>query len=119
MNLICTFHVPKKDRCDFCEEVKAAEKNSVPLPPEKTLAYESHVVEKQQMRIVHNAHHAATNQLVISFDLQNDINLPHAEISSFFLQTKANIVQPNCSCFNWKKGLLRNMGRVDGWQRRQ
>ena len=78
------FHVPKKDRCDFCEEVKAAEKNNVPLPPEKTLAYESHVVEKQQMRIVHNAHHTATNQLVISFDLQNVINLPHAEISSFF-----------------------------------
>ena len=98
------FHVPKKDRCDFCEEVKAAEKNSVPLPPEKTLAYESHVVEKQQMRIVRNAHRAATNQLVISFDLQNVINLPHAEISSFFYKRKLTLYNLTAHVSIGKKG---------------
>lgn len=98
------FHVPKKDRCDTCEEVKSAEKNGIQLQKNVLDPYDSHIVEKTAMRTLLNSHREAKNALVVCFDLQNVINVPYADISSFFYKRKLTIYNLTAHTSINKKG---------------
>lgn len=64
------FHVPKKDRSDLCEERVVAVKENIPFSEEK---YRAHIeAEKDNDR--------KGDVPVLSFDLQNVISCPRAEI---------------------------------------
>ena len=98
------FHVPKKDRCDACEEVKTANKNGIVLSQERVLEHETHIIETTQMRNLRNEHRQAKDKLVITFDLENVINVPHAEISSFFYKRKLTLYNLTAHASLGKKG---------------
>lgn len=83
------FHVPKKDRCDVCEEWKILEKEnrgSVELKEK----YESHIKEKEAMRLERKKDRESQAP-VLCFDLENIITCPRAEISCFFYHSKLNV----------------------------
>ena len=100
------FHVPKKDRCDACEEVKTANKNGIVLSQECVLEHETHIIETTQMPNLRNEHRQAKDKLVITFDLENVINVPHAEISSFFYKRKLTLYNLTAHASLGKKGIL-------------
>lgn len=83
------FHFPKSDRCDMCEAYKNAEKYDL-ITSEQKCEYENHITAKESMR-----HERLTDKEgrvpVLSFDLQNVISCPRAEISSFFYRRKLNV----------------------------
>ena len=98
------FHVPKKSRCDACEEVKTANKNGIVLSQERVLEHETHIIETTQMPKLRNEHRQAKDKLVITFDLENVINVPHAEISSFFYKRKLTLYNLTAHASLGKKG---------------
>ncbi|XP_046685891.1 uncharacterized protein LOC124371586 [Homalodisca vitripennis] len=82
------FHFPKSDRCDTCEEHKVSLKEKLPADSEK---YQLHVAEKNAMREARHKDRENSDATVLSFDLQNVITCPRAEISSFFYFSKLNV----------------------------
>ena len=84
------FHKPKSDRCDQCEMYKVAERERI-LTAEMGVDRDRHNSEKEAMRVERNLDREDKNKLVISFDLENVINCPRANISSFF-------IIGNCPC---------------------
>lgn len=75
--------MPKKDRCDLCEEIRIMEKEKRLTQNRKTI-YDDHIKEKIAMREERNLERGA-NTPVFCFDLENVLSCPKAEIS-FFLQ---------------------------------
>lgn len=70
------FHVPTKDRCDLCEEREVAVKENIPFSEEKCRA---HIEAKTAMRAQRDNDRKGYVP-VLSFDLQNIISCPRAEI---------------------------------------
>lgn len=70
------FHVPKKDRSDLCEERVVAVKENIPFSEEK---YRAHIEAKTAMRAEKDYDRKGAVP-VLSFDLQNVISCPQAEI---------------------------------------
>ena len=58
------------------------EEGSSTFPKTKLDAYDKHIAEKTEMRNLREVHRDSTEKLIICFDLENVINLPHAYISS-------------------------------------
>lgn len=81
------FHVPKKDRCDLCEEYKVSVKEKLPFDESR---YENHISAKNKMR-EDRIKDAKSDDPVFCFDLQNVITCPRAEISSFFYYSKLSV----------------------------
>ena len=91
-----SFHVPKKDMCDYCEELRC---NSAPSD-EDMKRYENHQAfkiasktERDQDRSIGDTTHA-----VISFDLENVISLPRANIKSFYFRRKLSVFNLTAQC---------------------
>ena len=84
------FHKPKSDRCDKCEHYESAQKNNT-LSDELRESHQMHVTEKETMREQRRLDRDDKDKLVISFDLENVITCPKAEISSFFYRKKLNM----------------------------
>lgn len=81
------FHVPKKDRCDLCEEREVAVKENIPFNQEK---YRAHIEAKTATRAERDNDRKG-DVPVLSFDLQNVISCPRAEIGCFFYYSKLSV----------------------------
>ena len=88
-NFNIAFHLPQSDRCDQCEKYKISEKEGL-LSPEMFKERADHINEKDAMRNKRNLDRADKNKLATCFDLQNVINCPRANVSSFFYTRKLN-----------------------------
>lgn len=84
------FFKPKSDRCDDCERFKVSEKEGL-MTPAMMMERDDHVLEKEAMRANRKADRDDKDKLVLSFDLQNVITCPRANISSFFYHSKLNM----------------------------
>lgn len=84
------FHVPKSDRCDLCEAFTNCKKHNLAIAESQMSEYDMHIANKDSMRKERDADKKG-NIPILSFDLQNVINCPRAEISSFFYRRKLNI----------------------------
>ncbi|XP_065650604.1 uncharacterized protein LOC136078738 [Hydra vulgaris] len=80
------FHKPKKDRCDYCEEMKL-----IPTPSEEEeLKYLDHLSKKlecKEERDMDRKNHKNgidPTVAVVSFDMENVMALPKANVSNFF-----------------------------------
>ena len=87
-----SFHKSKKDRCDACEAYKVAKENNK-LDNTMEEVQQVHLQEKIAMREekTYNNNNELVDLVVISFDLQNVVQCPKAEISSFFYKRKLNV----------------------------
>ena len=98
-----SFHIPKSDRCDRCESYQTAlDQNLLSQDAEST--QKKHIADKTAMRQERQADRDAKNTLVVCFDLQNVINCPRAEISSFFYKRKLNLYNLTAHSSISKKG---------------
>ena len=82
------FHVPKTDRRERCEEMKIKRKEGINITNEEQELHDAHIAEKDIMRKEKENDKSAIqeNELIILFDLENVINLPKAEVGSFFVK---------------------------------
>ena len=71
--------------------MKTVKNNGIFVSEERVHEHEVHITEKIAMRSLRNEHREAKEKLVITIDLQNVINVPHAEISSFFYRKKLTL----------------------------
>ena len=90
------FNVPKKDRCDYCEEHRC----SLNPTDEQTQKYNAHLKakveskeERDRDRCIIDSSHA-----VICFDLENVISLPRANIKSFYFRRKLAVFNLTAHC---------------------
>lgn len=84
------FHIPKKDRCDLCEEVKMRSNEKLPLTDEKNREYDEHLARKYATREEKHKDKESGNTFLV-FDLQNVLTCPHAEVSNFYYKSKFNV----------------------------
>ena len=95
------FHKPKKDRCDLCEEFKMKEKEGT-IEEDLQAKYNDHLAKKiaaKQDRDEDRQNNDAATA-VVCFDLEKVINLPRANISSFYYKRKLSVfnLTAHCSC---------------------
>jgi len=110
------FQMPKKDRCDLCEEFQ----NKVNPQLEVIAINSTHIAGKEatkedcdKNRPIQDNTHA-----IICFDLQNVISLPRVNVSSFFYRRKFNVynLTAHCSlgrdgyCAIWSEGMSKRTG---------
>lgn len=120
-NIFCNeynlyFHVPRKDRCDLCEEVKMQTQNNL-LTEEKKLIYDKHLQDKVACR-EEKKKDRETGATFLVFDLQNVLSCPHAEISNFYYKSKLNVYNltavlsstKQVYCSLWHEGLMGRTG---------
>ncbi|KAJ4435584.1 hypothetical protein ANN_18200 [Periplaneta americana] len=83
------FHEPKSDKCDTCELYRLAKTQSN-TTEKMEKKFEKHTSDKILMR---NEREKDKKQSVpvLVFDLQNVINIPRTEISSFYYRRKFNV----------------------------
>ena len=111
------FHVPKKDRCDVCEEVKLRKIENT-LSTEKALQYYNHVKEKTATRNEKENDRKHQNSPFLVFDLQNVLQCPQAEISNFYYKSKLNVYNltailsstKQVYCAMWNESLMGRAG---------
>lgn len=111
------FHVPKKDRCDLCEEVKMQTQNNDTLIEEKRLKFEKHLQDKVACR-EEKKKDRDTSTTFLVFDMQNVITCPHAEVSNFYYKSKLNVYNltailsstKQVYCALWHEGLMGRSG---------
>lgn len=84
------FHVPKKDRCDLCEEIKLLMKEEK-LSAEKNEDYKKHITGKIACRNEKKKDKEDKNTVILCFDLENVLSCPRAEIGSFYYKSKFNV----------------------------
>ena len=86
------FHRPKKERCDVCEAYKVKAEEGALTDEDKRMK-EEHDGKKQAMRDERKQDRELKekNVAVVSFDLQNVITCPRAEVSCFFYKRKLNV----------------------------
>lgn len=94
-NIFCnefniSFHKPKKDRCNICERYKLLKEENR-LDQEENKQYEEHIAEKVAMRDNRQKDRDNKNKAVITFDLENVLTCPKAEISQFYYKTKFSV----------------------------
>ncbi|CAC5374170.1 ALOX5 [Mytilus coruscus] len=80
------FHIPKKDKCETCEEHKASKSNDITDLDEK---YQNHIKDKLETKIERDKDRG-DNSYVLCFDLENVVACPWAEVSIFFYKRKIN-----------------------------
>lgn len=85
------FAQPKKDRCDVCESHRLKEKENT-LSEDEKLTFVSHRASVESSR-EERKKDKETADVVLSFDLENVLTLPKADVSNFFYRRKL-------SCYN-------------------
>ena len=93
------FHKPKKDRCDLCEEFRAA------IQPSQELAdrHRNHIASKTATA-EERARDRASTELIVCIDLQNVVALPRASVSNLFYKRKLNCYNLTAHCSKSKRG---------------
>ena len=76
------FHIPKKDRCDLCEEMKNANRDTRIADIDLQQKYNAHEANKAQTKLERDNDRRDKTQVVVCFDLENVIILPKANVSS-------------------------------------
>lgn len=94
------FHFPKKDRCDKCEEWKAA---ADPGEEQKT-NYEHHLQGKRETKDERRNDRDNKDAFCVCFDLENVFALPRANVSNFFYKRKLNVYNMTAHCSVDKQG---------------
>ena len=85
------FHQRKTDRCDDCERFKVAGEQNLLTEKDKE-DHLQHIKNKNAMRKAVEEDKTDKNiNILVSFDLQNVISLPRADISSFFYKRKLTV----------------------------
>ncbi|GFO27181.1 DNA repair protein rhp54 [Plakobranchus ocellatus] len=85
------FHHRKTDRCDLCEKNKVAKAQGL-LTEADEKEHSLHILNKEAMRKASEKDKQDQSiDVLVSFDLQNVISLPRADISSFFYKRKLNV----------------------------
>lgn len=84
------FQVPKKDRCDICELVKLSSAENKNIENDLQEKYEKHITEKKACLALRTRDRESAGA-VLSFDLQNVLTCPKAEISKFFYKSKLSV----------------------------
>jgi hypothetical protein len=97
------FHIPKSDRCDTCEAFLVASQNQG-LSEKETLDHNAHLAEKTAMRAERQRDRDDKDVAVLSFDLQNVVTCPRAEISCFFYYRKLNLYNLTAHLSTTKQG---------------
>lgn len=96
------FFTPKKDQCDFCTQYRNTSSKSEDLER----AYQVHCAEKEMARqCKENAKMRAKSEpeiIAACFDLQQVLNCPHGEISSFYYHRKLSVY--NLTVYNMGNG---------------
>lgn len=84
-----SFSPPVKDRCDFCEQFRVQTEPS----DADTLKYNKHCQQKISTKQERDSDRAVVcdKHAIISFDLQNVISLPKANIKSFWFNRKLSV----------------------------
>lgn len=121
-NIFCNefnlhFHVPKKDRCDLCEEMKIKLQEDNLLGAEQKTIFDRHLEEKNASRIEKNRDRENRNTFLV-FDLQNVLSCPHAEVSNFYYKSKLNVYNltallsstKQVYCALWNESLMGRSG---------
>lgn len=120
------FLMPKSDRCEVCEEKRLAEKEKR-LTEELKQKYEEHERKKKLAREEKEKDKSQTdkNTVILSFDLQNVILLPHTDIGVAFYKRKlteynltghaycnisGNEIRKESYCAIWNEGLCGRSG---------
>lgn len=87
-NFNIDFHIPKSDRCGYCEIYKNIKKEE----PDKEITeeYKKHLNEKKNMREQKKADKDSGTPVLI-FDMENVITCPRTEIGPLFYKCKLNI----------------------------
>ena len=109
-----SFHVPKTDRCEKCEEVRIMKTEKIPMTDEEKEQHEKHLAEKIAMQEEKKKDKLLNNTkcLLKVFDLENVITLPKAEVGGIFLlQEEINSLQSYSDDFV-KAGVLHNLDGV-------
>ena len=86
------FHLPKTDRCEKCESVKLKKSENIAISKEEMQSHDLHIEEKLAMQKEKTKDKLNGNEnLLVVFDLENVINLPKAEVGSFFYKRKLTL----------------------------
>ena len=89
------FHVPKSDRCDRCEEFKVKQNENIEITAEEKKLQGEHLFEKNAMRQEKKSDKLSIttdeSKLLVTYDLENVITLPKAEVGSFFYKRKLTL----------------------------
>lgn len=97
------FHKPKKDRCDICELHKVKIGNKIEPTEADIVNQNEHLAEKLAMREEKTRDKDNKDILIVVFDLQKVVNLPKADISSFYYKRKLNVYNLTSKLYE-KKG---------------
>lgn len=84
-----SFHTPKNDRCDLCEEFDVARRNGTTVSDEKRAIFENHKRSKAETKVERDMDRLLTKP-VLCFDLENVFALPRGNASCFFYKRKIN-----------------------------
>lgn len=82
------FHIPKKDKCDICEEYKA--NNNFEISDDSKQKYVSHIAGKTSTKLERDTDRTS-QKAVLCFDMQNVLCCPRANVSNFFYKRKLNV----------------------------
>ena len=92
------FHIPKKDRCDLCEEMKNANRDTRIADNDLQQKYNAHEANKAQTKLERDNDRRDKTQVVVCFDLENVIILPKANVSNFFYKRKLSTFNLTAHC---------------------
>jgi hypothetical protein len=95
-----SFHIPKKDRCDLCEEIETKAKNKETVNEQTRAKFEKHKSDKGDTKTERDTDRNLDDPTTatICFDLENVIALPRADISNFFYKRKLNTYNLTAHC---------------------
>ena len=96
------FHVPKKDRCDSCEEYRALTQNGS-NDAKSEAKYLAHIKDKEETYTERDKDRKNEDMVVVAFDLEKVITCPRANISNFFYKRKLNVYNLTAHCSVNKK----------------
>jgi len=92
------FHLPKKDRCDYCEEYRVNVKPS----EDDAAKYNGHERAKSEAKserdIDRQRHTGSKSHAVVCFVLENVIGLPRANIKNFYFWQKLSVYNLTAHC---------------------
>lgn len=86
------FHLPKKDKCSFCEKYKNLPSENKPIF-EQTTEYKNHMLDKEKCKQLFLEDQkiskiADSNSLCVSFDLEKVLNTPHGKSVTLYYSRK-------------------------------
>jgi len=90
-----SFHVPKKDRCDYCEVYRTNTSPSKEDAKKYSDREKSKIETKNERDGVRHKQYKL--HAVVCFDLENVVCLPRANIKSFFFRCKLSVYS-ECEC---------------------